>query len=729
MQTYAYGFPRLGKGREYKKIIEKFWNKEISDSRRVEELSRLQQQIIETYERHVDTFPVGEMTGYDNMLDTAIMLGLYRPQDAQAYYGLCRGHHALPMKKWFNTNYHYLVPDLSGTQPKDLNLHWNKAFEYRDCYRTGSAYLIGPFTFMKLSQGYSPELLPAFMERLSEIYSEAVRRLGDVHVDEPAFVLDVTEHEISLIEKAYRSIAGTNGRIHLFTYYQNPDFLTRLYDLPFSSIGLDFIHGPQNFATIAAHGFPKDIRLIAGIVDGRNVWRTNIERTLRIIKDLSSKAPSMAISNAGPLYHLPVALEGEQLPSPLSSNLAFAEEKLEELNLLGRCVKGEVVAPRAKQAEASANHAVRSRISSLRESDFKRSSSYSERAAMQRESLCLPLFPTTTIGSFPQTPLVRGKRADWKAGRIQLEEYTSFLRGQIADLVHAQEEVGLDVLVHGEFERTDMVEFFAEALDGIATTANGWVLSYGTRCYRPPIIFGDVSRPRPMTLNEIRYAQQLTERPVKGMLTGPVTILAWSFVREDTPVREVAYQIALCLRDEIMDYVDSGIRIVQIDEPALRERAPLKKREWPEYFDWAVGAFGLASSGVPDRVQIHTHMCYSQFGEMIDRLLEMDFDVISIESARTGDALISSFAGKNFDRMIGLGVWDIHSPAVPTIEEMEETLRKALAVFPKEKIWINPDCGLKTRGWDETMRSLQNMVAMARSLRQKEEPVLQESGR
>jgi 5-methyltetrahydropteroyltriglutamate--homocysteine methyltransferase len=727
MKTYAYGFPRLGADREYKKLIERCWDKEISESELRNGIDELEKARLDTYERYVDKFPVGEMTLYDNMLDTALMLGLYRCETLNSYYDLCNGKNALEMTKWFNTNYHYLVPDFASSSiaPR-FGVVWNKPKQALEKHKRGTPYLIGPFTFLKLSKGIKHQKFGEYLLALADTYGDLIEGFDEVHIDEPAFVMELTGEEVELIGELYKKIGARGCAINLFTYYDSVDFLEDLYELPVEAIGLDFINGYGNLEKIKKHGFPEDKTLIAGVVNGRNVWRTDIKKSLETLKELSHYAGDVVLSNASPLYHLPVTIRGESLDERLLSRLSFAEERLYELKLLARAYRGSEDGIREwneSSTDFGVNSEVREKVSNLKGADFLRASPYPERVEKQREVLNLPLFPVSTIGSFPQTAEVRQKRAGFRAGRVSGKEYSSFVRGKISELIKLEEELGIDVLVHGEFERTDMVEFFAEKLDGIATTKKGWIISYGTRGYRPPIIYGDISRPNPMTTEEIAFAQSLTGKPVKGMLTGPVTMISWSFVREEIPISEVAYQIALCLQEEIEDYQRNGIQIVQIDEPAFRERAPIKRRDWEQYFDWATKSFRLSSSHAKPETQIQTHMCYSEFGEIISQIARMDFDVITIETSRSKGDIIEYFEKANFDRQIGLGVWDIHSPAIPGIDDMREVVRRALRVFPKENFWINPDCGLKTRRWEEVIPSLRNLVNLAGELRKSAEEI------
>ncbi len=718
MNTCAYGFPRLGKNREYKKAIESFWKGELSEAQAQQALDQIQESMLASYDHRVDLFPVGEITSYDNMFDTAITLGLYRPENLKEYFEYCRGKDALEMTKWFNTNYHYLVPDFSRLSKPKFSVHWNKPKEYQKKFKKGIPFLIGPFTFLKLSKGLPKNKFLNYLADLGEVYQDLLKDLKDVHLEEPAFVMELNPEEIKGIKKVYEGIAKSKSRIHLITYYGAVDFLKDLYDLPVKSIGLDFVNGKENADYIKKNGFPKDKTLIAGVVDGRNVWKNNIKNSVELLQQLSAKTKDLIVSNGAPLYHLPITLQGQELDQKLLQRLAFAEEKLEEIKTIAQAFETKKIPAQPAINGLWTSPEVEKRLKELTKKDFEKRVSLEERKKIHQKLLNLPLFPTTTIGSFPQTEEVRKHRADFRAGRISEQQYKTFVKQAIIQLVKLQEQLGLDVLVHGEFERTDMVEFFAEKLEGITTTKNGWIISYGTRAYRPPIIYGDIFRPTPMTIEEITYAQSLTKKPVKGMLTGPVTIIAWSFVREDIPIRDVAFQLALSLQDEIRDYEKAGIKIVQIDEPALRERAPIKRRDWREYFDWAIKAFRLTTNTDP-KTQIHTHMCYSEFGEIVKEIDQMDFDVISIETTRSRGDIIESFEKVDFKRQIGLGVWDIHSPAVPSVDDMKKIVSRALKVIPQENFWINPDCGLKTRNWDETNKSLKNLVTLSNQLRKK----------
>ena len=720
MKTYAYGFPKLGKQREFKRLIEGYWSQRVTEEELLTGIRELDKKREETYRKYVDAHPQGEMTLYDPMLDVALLFGVYEAETLEEYFNLCRGKNALEMTKWFNTNYHYLVPDFEEKKPE---FKVSKPVWDRHEGATENVHLIAPFTFLKLSKNLPEEFFGEALKELTEKFVQYINERGfkSVHLEDPALVMELADEEWKLLEEAYKAFENANAEINLFTYYDSVDNLQKLFDLPVSGVGVDLVHDrDENLAQLKEID-PKGKRLFAGVVDGRNVWRNDLFKTAELIKELSEKF-DVVITNAAPLFHLPVSLAGATLPEELLKKVAFAEEKLKELQLISQTLSGDEEEARKWVSGIGSSFgeipSVRERIKNLREEDFIRKPEYKERIKKQQEVLNLPLFPTTTIGSFPQTEEVRRVRLLYRKGRLSEEDYKTFIRGEIAKAIQIQEDLDLDVFVHGEFERTDMVEFFAEKMKGIATTGNGWIISYGTRCYRPPIIYGDVERDGKMTIDEIAFAQSLTEKPVKGMLTGPVTIIAWSFVREDIPTSEVAYQIALALKDEIRDYEEAGIKIVQIDEPAIREKAPIKKRNWKEYFDWAIKSFRLCHSSVKPETQIHTHMCYSEFGEIINYIMDMDFDVISIEASRSKGNIVEAFEKVDFDRQIGLGIWDIHSPYVPAPEEMMEIVERALKVIPKENFWINPDCGLKTRRWEEVIPALRNMLTVANRLRE-----------
>ena len=720
MKSYAYGFPRLGANREFKKCIEGYWRDETTEEQLWKALFAIQSRNNDLYHSHVHQAPQGEMTLYDPMLDAAILCGLFSPDTLDDYYTLCRGSSALEMTKWFNTNYHYLVADFSALDNVSFKLNADHfALRFKQC---ACSLFIGPFTFLKLSKGIAGERFNNLFFELIEVYRELLTHYEHVQIDEPAFVMDLNADEIAMIGKGYERLSSTGCNITLMTYYDDVDWMAELLQLPVHAIGLDFVRGKKSFEFISKHGFPDDKILIAGLVDGRNVWKNNIAESVNKARLLNDKKITLAVSNAAPLYHLPYSVKHEKSMRPqLKARLAFAVEKLEEIQCIVDVMNGAELPSQAIADNYGFNPDVRKRVSMLNEQDFIKPVGLEDRRQLHDESFKLPLFPTTTIGSFPQTTDVRKHRAAYRKGTLSKEAYRQFIQSEIDKLIKVQEDLGLDVFVHGEFERTDMVEFFAQCLEGIATTMHGWIISYGTRTYRPPIIFGDVYRASPMTIDEIRYAQSKTTKLVKGMLTGAVTIIAWSFCREDIAVADVAYQIGLGLKDEIRDYEEAGIQIVQVDEAAFREKAPIKKRDWPIYFDWAVKSFNLTTN-TETTTQIHTHMCYSEFGEIIDYINKMDFDVISIEASRSRGDIIAYFETIDFKKQIGLGVWDIHSPVVPSVDQMKDIVQRSLPRIPKENFWINPDCGLKTRDWPESIDALKNLVEAAEQLRV-EEPI------
>ncbi|RLJ70815.1 methionine synthase (B12-independent) [Hydrogenivirga caldilitoris] len=753
MRAVAFGFPKLGEKREFKSLLENYWKGRINEGELHAGMRDLALWRANLYRENVDVIPSNELSYYDFMLDTALMVGAI-PQrfgeykGLETYFEMARGKNALEMTKWFNTNYHYLVPEIEG---EDFRLFINKPLNDYEFYKQKgyetTPHLIGPYTFLRMSKalrrkgGELPiyemekiedrEQFERLADKLTSVYREVLASLKEagcqgVHIEEPAFVFDTQQWQWDVAERIYGELSKVGVHIALFTYYDSVSDYGRYVSLPVQALHLDLVSNRENLSRIKEEGFPEDKELIAGVINGRQPWKANLSDKLKLLEELSKYAKSLSVSNSCPLYHLPVTVEPEEeLPEGLKERLSFAKEKLGELRTLKEAFNGNEDAikevKKSKELLETAfgeNSEVRRRITSLKDEDFRRAVPYKEREKVQKDILKLPLFPTTTIGSYPQTEEVRKMRTAYRTGKISEQEYKEFIKKQIEHVIAFQEEVGLDVLVHGEFERTDMVEFFAFKLDGVATTNHGWVLSYGSRVYRPPIIYGDVSRPKPMTLEEITYAQSLTQKPVKGMLTGPVTILNWSYYREDVPKSEIAYQIALALLDEVKDLENAGIKIIQIDEPAFREGVPLKKKDWQEYFSWAVKAFRLCSRAKSE-TQIHTHMCYSEFNEIIEYIYQMDFDVISIEASRSKGEIIEAFERfRGWDRQIGIGVYDIHSPAVPTKEEMKLVMERAMRVLPKELLWVNPDCGLKTRRWEEVEPALKNMVEMAQELRQ-----------
>lgn len=748
MKSGNLGFPRIGRDREWKKALEAFWSGKLEEADLHAELKRIRLDNLKTQrDRGIEVIPVGDFTYYDHLLDTATMFGLVperfgysggRP-DLSVYYAMARGSSdavACEMTKWFNTNYHYIVPELAPNAKPELTC--NRPLEaYREAKEElgidGRPVLVGPYTFVKLSKGFAHEQLSVWLDRLLPLYAQVLRELAEegaawVQLDEPALATTLTAEEVNEVARIYGKLRqDTPGiRILLQTYFEAVEHYAAIAALPVDGIGLDFVHDRgRNLQAVLERGFPSDKVLGAGVIDGRAIWRADLKRQLELLWTLSQVVSHdrIIVQPSCSLLHVPVSASRENgLERPLRQALAFAEEKLDELALLAKAGRDGEEAVAVQLAEASRARLalaesparnrpqVRDRIAQLSKQPSARAAGVKQRQRVQHQKWKLPLLPTTTIGSFPQTPEVRAARQKWRKKIWSDVQYQAYIREQISEWIDLQSELGLDVFVHGEFERTDMVEFFGEKLAGFAFTAYGWVQSYGSRCVKPPVIYGDVEFAGPMTVTETIYAQSLAQKPVKGMLTGPITILNWSFVRDDKPRDEVAYQIALALRDEVEALEAAGIGMIQVDEPALREGLPLKRAEWPRYLDWAVRAFRLCTSTVKDETQIHTHMCYSDFHDIIDAISALDADVISIESSRSGGELIESFEAYTYDKGIGLGVYDIHSPRVPSVEEMSAMIDRALRVLDPGHFWINPDCGLKTRRDEETIAALRNMV-------------------
>ncbi|WP_456392371.1 5-methyltetrahydropteroyltriglutamate--homocysteine S-methyltransferase [Persephonella sp.] len=757
VSTTAHGYPKIGKNREFKKAIEAYWNGEISRERMVELLEEVDRQRLEkAIKSGLDFVPSNDFSLYDFILDHSTMFDVIpeRFRDIEdgidRYFAIARGTQkavASEMTKWFDTNYHYIVPEFTGhfklvkNRPL-ISYRWAKESAGVDT----KPIITGPFTYLysgkvfereegnlilKQVRAIESQLFEPMLMKLAEIYNVLLKELEmegvkAVQIDEPALVLELPERYTDLFIKAYKILTeGLSIDIFVHTYYESLEHFERIvYQLPVSGIGLDFTVNDENLSNLEKYGFPKDKYIIAGIVSGRDPWKTDYSDAVRLIEKISRFSDRIILSNAAPLFHLPVTVESEKghLSDELLKLLSFADERLEELNTLKKIINEGMEIPSQNLREIRekySNTEVQTEVKQLEEKEIKRAHPFKERYRKQMEILGLPRFPTTTIGSFPQTKEVRQMRARFRKGEIGPQEYEEFIKNQIKNAIEIQEEIGLDVFVHGEFERTDMVEFFGEKLEGFAFTKNGWVQSYGTRCVRPPIIYGDVSRPAPMTLKEIVYAQSLTDKPVKGMLTGPVTILNWSYYRKDIPKYQIAYQIALALKEEVLDLEKAGIKVIQIDEPAFREGLPLKKRKQEEYLQWAVKAFRATHDTVREETQIHTHMCYSDFNEIIQWIYEMDADVISIEASRSRGEIIEAFERFRYDHGIGVGVYDIHSPRIPQVEEMLEIAERTVKVIDKNLIWINPDCGLKTRKWEEVIPALKNMVRVARILREK----------
>ncbi|MBI4660080.1 MAG: 5-methyltetrahydropteroyltriglutamate--homocysteine S-methyltransferase [Verrucomicrobia bacterium] len=765
VRTHNLGFPRIGAKRELKRALESFWSGKTSEAQLLQtakairaENWRLQQAA------GIDLIPSNDFSLYDQMLDTCALVGAVPGRfdwhgdtmDLATYFAMARGgsgqtaQHAdsghskpataLEMTKWFDTNYHYLVPELHAGQT--FRLTGAKPFaEFAEALSLGILtvpVLLGPLTFLLLAKrrggnfdrlSLLPYLLPVYAELLRRLRSEGVEW---VQLDEPVLCLDLTPEQRAAFATAYDHLraAAPDLKLLLATYFGDlRDNLTAVCRLPVDALHFDAVRASHELDRLLSE-LPVGMQLSLGIVDGRNIWRNDFEASLKLLRTAAKAIGTerLIVSPSCSLLHSPVGLKCEtKLDPELKSWLAFAEEKLTETGLLAHLIgqRGDFAALREnRSANASRRNsprihdpAVKSRAGTVPQADLRRQSTFADRKARQQARLNLPLLPTTTIGSFPQTEDVRTARARFKKGELSKADYEKFLEQKAAECIRWQEEAGLDVLVHGEFERNDMVEYFGEQLAGFAFTENGWVQSYGSRCVKPPIIFGDVSRRQAMTVRWSKFAQSHTRKPMKGMLTGPITILQWSFVRDDQPRRETAQQIALALRDEVRDLEAAGLPIIQIDEPALREGLPLRRADWQEYLNWAVDAFRLAASGARDNTQIHTHMCYCEFDDILDSIAALDADVISIETSRSNMELLGAFAQFRYPNDIGPGVWDIHSPRVPSAGEMLDLIRAAAKVIPRERLWVNPDCGLKTRRWEEVKRAVQNLVAAAREAR------------
>lgn len=754
IQTTISGFPRIGLHRETKKGLEKYWKKSIT----LTELEQITRDVRlwnwrSQHEHGIHILPSNDFTLYDQMLDTICMLGAIPPRfqsissefDLQTYFAMARGKQensidipAMEMTKWFNTNYHFIVPEIEPTTT--FHFTYRKVIEeYLEARRAGfqtRPVIIGPLTFLLLSKSDEPDfnaldklnsLIPVYEQVLQELYQAGAEW---VQIDEPALVKDTSPQISQAIEKAYRLLTASphRPRILLSAYFDDwGDNFHTITRLPIDGIHFDLASAPGQW-TLLQDEHLEGKRISLGVINGHNVWRADLNALYATItKHLSQRKGDYLISTSCSLQHVPldVGLE-EDLAQPVKNWLAFALQKMDEISALAHALRTNeksdlfTINQKALQQrrEYIENQRKQSPLSSTTVKDTGRQNPHTVRQGLQQKKLDLPLFPTTTIGSFPQTRDVRSMRSRYSKGEISLDTYNQFLRGKIKESIHLQKEMGLDVLVHGEFERNDMVQYFAEQMEGFTFTKHGWVQSFGSRYVRPPIIFADISRPKPMTIEWISYAQSLTTKPVKGMLTGPVTILQWSFVRDDQPRAQTCQQIAHAIRMEVDDLQKAGINIIQIDEPALREGLPLKRKNWETYLRWAIKAFQIAAGSATADTQIHTHMCYSEFNEIIDSIAALDADVISIEAARSKMELLNAFAEYDYPNQIGPGVYDIHSPRVPGVQEMIDLLERAARVIPVAQLWVNPDCGLKTRGWEETSASLKNMVAAAKFMRQ-----------
>jgi 5-methyltetrahydropteroyltriglutamate--homocysteine methyltransferase len=742
------GFPRIGAHRELKKALESYWASKLSEAELLEKAKELRRQHWQWQQQAgIAHIPSNDFSLYDHVLDTTAMVGAVPRRygwsggtvDLNTYVAMARGSSegagvtAMEMTKWFDTNYHYIVPEFEAGQA--FRLASTKALdEFLEAKALGirtRPVLLGPISYLLLGKSKSPSFdTISLATALLPVYEEVLRRLHAagaewVQMDEPCLVLDLPQTIHSVFMEAYRRLSAAAGstKILVATYFESlHSNLAMALQLPVAGLHLDLVRGSGQLGAALA-GAPPHLALSLGVISGRNIWKADlsvaialVEQAVRVLgSDRVLVAPSCS------LLHVPVDLNLETGLEEVKDWLAFARQKLDEIAMI--CAErpsleaNRASMERRRVSTAIHDDEVKRRLASVTAEDSHRSSLYPVRREKQQAALGLPHFPTTTIGSFPQTKEVRAARADHKSGKLSQDGYDSFLRKQVEEAVRFQEEIGIDVLVHGEFERNDMVEYFGEQLSGFTATTNGWVQSYGSRCVKPPIIFGDVKRLGPMTIEWSRFAQSLTRKPVKGMLTGPVTILQWSFVRDDQPRSETCRQIALAIRDEVAGLEAAGIRIIQIDEPAIREGLPLRKSDWPAYLAWAVEAFRLSSSVVKDETQVHTHMCYAEFNDIIEAIGALDTDVISIETSRSQMELLEAFARYQYPSEIGPGVYDIHSPRIPSADEMVALLKKALAVLRPEQLWVNPDCGLKTRSWKEVLPALAAMVVAARRLR------------
>lgn len=757
MQTHLLGFSRMGKQRELKRALEQYWKGDIEGDALLATARELRIRHW-TLQRDagIELLPVGDFSFYDHILDMTAALGAVPERygtageavDLDAYFHMARGGQGVPameMSKWFDTNYHYIVPELAPDQRFHVDADRLLA-QIEEAGELGAplkAVLPGPVTYCVLAKSTTPdfnrfELLPAIVQAYEELLAQLGERCEWIQLDEPVLAQDLPAEVKGAFKTAYAPLlkAASPAKVMLATYFGSiAHNLGELAGLSFDALHVDLVRAPEQLDAVLK-ALPEQARLSLGVVDGRNIWRVDAGKALDLIQHARNAVgmDRLMLAPSCSLLHVPVDLEDEiALSEMIKRWMAFGVQKCHEVAMLAATVQGTQGAQGVDVADwLEENRAawtsrrsdetlhrkdVRSRIDALTSTMYARPVPYAERSLEQRERLGLPLLPTTTIGSFPQTAEIRATRRDYKRGDLDMEKYTERMRDCIRDVVGRQEELGLDVLVHGEPERNDMVEYFGEQLDGFCFTQNGWVQSYGSRCVKPPVIYGDVARAKPMTVAWSKFAQSLTDKPMKGMLTGPVTILCWSFVRDDQPRSETCRQIALAIRDEVADLEQAGLRIIQVDEPALREGAPLRESDWDEYFRWAVDCFRLAANGAAPETQVHTHMCYCDFNDIIEHIAAMDADVISLEASRSRMELLEAFRLFNYPNEVGPGIYDIHSPRVPSVDEMADLLRRAARVLPVERLWANPDCGLKTRGWEETTASLRNMVEAARIVR------------
>ncbi|PKG23445.1 5-methyltetrahydropteroyltriglutamate--homocysteine S-methyltransferase [Niallia nealsonii] len=750
------GYPRIGENREWKKALEQYWAGKLEQKTFLKEMETIRlTHLKKQQEKGIDFIPVGDFSFYDHMLDTAAMFGLvpkrfdYKGGEVSLdqYFSIARGSKkavASEMTKWFNTNYHYIVPEFDGLTPTLVD---NRPLRfYQEAKEKlgiqGKPVVIGPITFVKLAKGYEENKWQEVVQQLVPLYAQILQELSLagaewVQIEEPILATTIGAEELVLCQTVYQTLkeAAPSLKINVQTYFESIDQYQQVVSLPVDGIGLDFVYDEgANLTSLKKYGFPQEKVLFAGVVDGRNIWRNDLQRTLVLLDEILDVVTkeNLVIQASCSLLHVPVTAANEkQLEPVVGEAIAFADEKLTELTLLAKgAAEGKEAISFEIQESTNAltslqkssyrnNQDVQYNINHLQTFAAERQAAFPERMAIQESVFQLPILPTTTIGSFPQTQEVRKQRLKWRKGELSQEAYEQYIEQETKKWISIQEELELDVLVHGEFERTDMVEYFGEKLAGFQFTKFAWVQSYGSRCVKPPIIFGDVAFQNPMTVKETVYAKQLTSKPVKGMLTGPITILNWSFVRNDIKRSEVANQIALALRKEVEELVNNGINMIQVDEPAIREGLPLKQQKRETYLQNAVYAFKLATAFVENDTQIHTHMCYADFEDIIDSIEALDVDVISIEMSRSHGELLTSFEENSYDKGIGLGVYDIHSPRIPALEEITRNIDRALQVLEPKLFWINPDCGLKTRGEYETIEALKVMVEAAKETRKK----------
>lgn len=750
MKTTIVGYPRIGSLRELKFAEEKYFRKEISAAELEATAEKLRLENLDVQKASgLDLIPSNDFSYYDGMLDTAVLLGAVPARykglclsSLDTYFAMARGYQgsegdvkALAMKKWFNTNYHYMVPEVDDET--EIKLSDSKPFDlFSEALEKGvktKPVIIGAYTFLKLARFTGKKTAKDITQDVVNVYAEVIAKLAElgaewIQLDEPCLVKDMTAEDIAFFKDIYKNILDKKGsvKILLQTYFGDiRDCYEDICALDFDGIGLDFIEGIRTAELVKKNGFPKDKVLFAGVVNGKNIWKNHYAKTLTVLDEIKDKCGEIVLDTSCSLLHVPYTLKNEsKLSDEYKKYFAYAEEKLSELAELKAITEGECAdkleanKTLLSQPRSGADKAVTERVAKLTDKDFVRLPEFAEREKIQKKEFDLPLLPTTTIGSFPQTVEVRKNRAAFRKGELAEADYDKFISQKITDCIRLQEKIGFDVLVHGEFERNDMVEYFGECLDGYIFTEKAWVQSYGTRCVKPPVVWGDISRAKPMTVKWSKFAQSLTDKPVKGMLTGPVTILNWSFPREDISLKESAMQIALAIRDEVLDLEANGIKIIQVDEAALREKLPLRRSDWhSEYLDWAIPAFRLVHSGAKADTQIHTHMCYSEFADIINDIDDMDADVITFEASRSDLTILDVLKENNFRTEVGPGVYDIHSPRVPSEKEIENALHKMLDRIPAEKLWVNPDCGLKTRGETETVSSLENLVVAAKNVR------------